>query len=1140
MTEPRPVQDADARARALDPQQSFITQAPAGSGKTGLLTQRFLRLLARVNHPEEIIAITFTRKAAGEMQARILEALEAAASDQPPQQEHERLTWECARAALARDRELGWSVRANPARLRVQTIDSLCAALARQMPLLSRFGAVPQTVEDARPLYIEAARRTIAELETGADWSAAIAHLVRHLDNRLEYLQSLIATMLARREQWLRHVADRSHPSIARENLEATLVCVVEEALVEVRGRLPVAWQETLLPLARYAAANLPDDDPVAACAGLRGWPAASSDARSQWESLAELLLTKEGEWRKQINKRQGFPAPGDGVDAGQKALFKDMKARMGEWLAAARTQEEARAALAELRQLPPQRYSDAEWATLQALFDLLPLSVAQLYLVFQERGQVDFTAMARAAIEALGTDEAPTDLALALDYRIRHLLVDEFQDTSLTQYALLERLTAGWQPGDGRTLFLVGDPMQSIYRFREAEVGLFLKARHQGIGQVALEFLQLAVNFRSQAGVVEWVNQAFPHILPHQDQVADGAVSYAVSTAHHAALPGAAVTLHPFLGQDTVAEARQVLEVIGQARAEQPQGSIAVLVRGRSHLVEIVAGLRASGLSFRAVEIEPLGHRPVIQDLLALTRALEHPADRIAWLTVLRAPWCGLALADLHALAGADFDSPLPVLLAAQAQHTGLSAAGRARLQGLWPILARALAERQRVSLRTAVEGVWLSLGGPACLEDATDLEDAEVYFRLLEALEEHGHAPDPALLEERVARLYALPDVRADAGIQLMTIHKSKGLEFDTVILPGLGRPPRGDAASLLECLERPREPEASDLLLAPIKAVGEDQNPIGVFLKRLTRRKGEYEDGRLLYVAATRAKHRLHLLGHVEVKDTDEGPALGSARAGSLLQRLWPVVERAFQAALARRAASQSEQENGAHDVAPATRIRRLPLDWQRPAPPPALELSLEARAPEPEEALEFTWAGETARHVGTVVHRFLQHFAATPPDFSAAATREHYRDLGRQWLRGLGVPGEHLDAAVAKTLEALNKVLDDERGRWILDPGHREARNEYALSGVLGGSIWHLVLDRTFVAADGTRWIIDYKTGSHAGGGREEFLDREQERYRAQLERYAALLQQLDPRPIRLGLYFPLMAAWREWGFMEPSG
>jgi ATP-dependent helicase/nuclease subunit A len=1139
MTE-RPVADAAARARALDPAHSFITQAPAGSGKTGLLTQRYLRLLARVEAPEEIIAITFTRKAAGEMQARILEALQAAESDQPPDKPHERLTWECARAALARDRERGWALRANPARLRVQTIDSLCAALARQMPLLSRFGSVPQTLDDATPLYIEAARRTIAELETGERWSDAITHLVKHLDNRLDYLQTLIATMLARREQWLRHVADRHHPSIARDNLEATLARVVEEALAELRERLPRDWQESLLPLARYAAANLPEEDPVAACAGLRWWPAASIDARAQWEGLAELLLTREGEWRKKVDKRHGFPAPGDGVDAGQKSLFKDMKARMGEFLVAARTQEEARAALAELRQLPPDRYSDAEWETLQALFDLLTLSAAQLQLVFQERGQVDFTAMARAAIDALGTDEAPTDLALALDYRIRHLLVDEFQDTSLTQYALLERLTAGWQPGDGRTLFLVGDPMQSIYRFREAEVGLFLKARHQGIGQVALEFLQLTVNFRSQAGVVDWVNQAFPRVLPAVDLVADGAVSYAASTASHAALDGPAVMVLPFFGRQSQAEAERVLALIHAARAEQPAGTLAVLVRGRSHLVDLVAALRQANVRFQAVEIEPLGHRPVIQDLLALTRALEHPADRIAWLALLRAPWCGLSLHDLHALAGADPHGPVPGLLAGHPGCEGLSPDGQARLRRAWPILATALAQRQRVRLRTAVEGTWLSLGGPACLDEATDLQDAEVFFQLLERLEENGHAPDLAVLEQQVARLFALPDVQADAGIQLMTIHKSKGLEFDTVIVPGLGRLPRHDDPSLLSCLERPREPGESDLLLAPIKAAGADGNAIGAYLNRLAARKSRYEDGRLLYVAATRAKRRLHLLGHVKVKDSDAGPELQPPPASTLLGSLWPAVEEEFRAAFAPGDAGAVTSGHTAVVLAPATGIRRLPLDWQRPVPPPALDIPLQARAPEPEEAVEFTWAGEAARHVGTVVHRMLQHSAAGLPDLTAPATQRHYQALARQWLRALGVPGDHLDTAVVKVLEALATVADDTRGRWILDPAHQEARNEYALTGQLDGRFLHVILDRTFIDADGMRWIIDYKTGSHGGGGLEDFLDREQERYRAQLERYALILQALDPRPIRLGLYFPLMAAWREWGFMEPSG
>ena len=124
---------------------------------------------------------------------------------------------------------------------------------------------------------------------------------------------------------------------------------------------------------------------------------------------------------------------------------------------------------------------------------------VAQLQVVFKERGSVDFSAISLAALTALGTDDAPTDLALYFDVKLRHILVDEFQDTSITQHNLLRKLTAGWETNDGRSLFVVGDPMQSIYRFRQAEVGLFLQSQLQGIGNIQLKPLQLTVNFRSE-----------------------------------------------------------------------------------------------------------------------------------------------------------------------------------------------------------------------------------------------------------------------------------------------------------------------------------------------------------------------------------------------------------------------------------------------------------------------------------------------------------------------------------------------------------------------------------------------------------------------------------------------------------------
>src|SRR5262249_42141041 len=149
-------------------------------------------------------------------------------------------------------------------------------------------------------------------------------------------------------------------------------------------------------------------------------------------------------------------------------------------------------------------------------------------------------------ALLALGNEGEPTDLMLALDYRIRHVLVDEFQDTSHSQFELLKRLTSGWEPGDGRTLFLVGDPMQSIYRFREADVALFVRAWNEGIGGVRLEPVALSANFRSDAGIVEWVNASFERIMPSEDDVTRGAVRYAPSHPVHPHA-GKAVHMHAF-----------------------------------------------------------------------------------------------------------------------------------------------------------------------------------------------------------------------------------------------------------------------------------------------------------------------------------------------------------------------------------------------------------------------------------------------------------------------------------------------------------------------------------------------------------------------------------------------------------------
>jgi ATP-dependent helicase/nuclease subunit A len=374
-------------------------------------------------------------------------------------------------------------------------------------------------------------------------------------------------------------------------------------------------------------------------------------DELPRWRALAAFLLTQDDTPRKTVTVNNGFPAG------------KEFKAQKDAMLAAlAGLDADAVAALIRLRQLPPPRHDDD--AIVRALARLMTLAAAELWLVFREAGEVDFGELAARAIGALGDELDPTELGLRLDWRIRHLLVDEFQDTSPTQVELLQRLTAGWSgdqgTGDGRTLFCVGDPMQSIYRFRQAEVGLFLRAKAQGIGGLRLDALRLSRNNRALPPVVAWINAGFPQLFPAHDEPLRGEIAYRPFVATREDLPDAGVTVHALCAErgdgEAAAriEAERVVAIIEAEWRADPARRIAVLVRARSHLAALVAAIRRHPAGWRhtAVEIEPLLGRQAVQDLISLTRALHHRGDRLHWLAILRAPWCGLTLADLHALA--------------------------------------------------------------------------------------------------------------------------------------------------------------------------------------------------------------------------------------------------------------------------------------------------------------------------------------------------------------------------------------------------------------------------------------------------------------------------------------------------------
>jgi ATP-dependent exoDNAse (exonuclease V) beta subunit len=1128
--------DREARRRAIEPTGSFIVQAPAGSGKTSLLTLRFLRLLADVDCPEQIVAITFTRKAATEMRHRILGALEMAALPLPEGAEsHVRELHRHAGTALARSRERGWGLEHNPARLHVQTIDGLNHWLARRLPLAARIGTTAALVDDARPLYAEAARRTVAMLDEDSAVSSSLERLARALDHDPRMLGQLIEGMLGARELWLPKLMNAQAGPALRAEFDRLLRGALEAELTDVRRALAIVDWQPLLAICRAAAAAGAAEGPVLPLAPLHDLPPPTADAVAQWCALAELLLkaAPATELRRTVGARQGFLPASDG------AGWKLIKQRMASFLDACAECAGIADALVRLRALPPAALTDGQWERIDALSSVLPHAVAELLALFAERDNLDHPAVAAAARDALGAETAPTELALALDYRIRHLLVDEYQDTSPSQEALLKLLVAGWQPGDGRSLFCVGDPMQSIYAFREADVTLFLEAQRRGVGAVALTPERLGRNFRSGAAIVDWVNATFSALLPPSDDFERGAVRYSPAAAAGPGDAGDGVRVHPLLDADERRMAAEVTRIVEEAlRSGDAASTIAILVRGRPSLPPILAALRDAGIEYRGVELESLLDRPAMRDLVALAQAMLHEGNRTAWLAVLRAPWCGLTLADLLCLAPADRTISMRRQINDDALLGSLPAESAARVVRLRSVLESAIAGRGQRSLGGWLKGAWLALDGPATIGDASDVSNAELLFGALDRLElEAGCTPEASAIDDAVAGVMASPVGSEAARVQVMTIHRAKGLEFDTVILPDLQRGARTTDRPLLYWTSVATGPGKRGLVLASRTDAAEGDGAADAlerWMRRLGAEREALELGRVAYVAATRARRRLYLVGTASCRRTDHGPVLRRPRMTSLLGFLWPVLSSEYERALAARAAAP----DAARALAAGRRRltapppRRLVAGFVSPAPaePPRTAQLRISGEPEGSIRPEFDWAGDIAQAVGQVVHFELQRIAESgvmPVAGDPPAAR------WRRQLRELGIDDEHLPAALARIGHAMATVGRSERAAGLLDPAAQDARSELALTAVIDGVLQSLRIDRTFVDRDGVRWIVDWKTSTHEGGDRDAFLDNELQRYRGQLERYARVMRLVDPdRPQRVGLYFPLLDAWRE--------
>lgn len=1183
-----PVPDEAERTRALDTASSWIVEAPAGSGKTGLLMQRYLKLLASdsVTHPEEVLAITFTRKATAELRARVLEQLEEAQAAMPLGDDtphFRRATREYALQVLARDRALGWALLDDPNQLRIRTIDSVCGEIARTLPLLSGSGGIGSPVDDARPLYRLAARRTVMQLG-GPDrvLHDALHTILLHRDGNLGNVESLLATMLAQREQWAELVPlDRASLSeevldrVIRPRLEANLERVVCAGLTQALSSIP---SDVLHELALFAqriagSADHPADSAIAVCASRSLPPEAIALHLEHWVALIHLLLVKDGAPRKSFPSNSLTFTLSKPEQAQLRAIISHLPA------------DDRLAALHAVRALPPARYPEHQWNVAKALFRLLLHALAELKLLFAERHECDFSEMSLAARAALHEAGGAADLSSSDGRTLRHLLVDEMQDTSSAQYDLLELLTHSWD-GHSQTVFLVGDPKQSIYIFRQARVERFLRTvREQRLGDVPLGALQLTANFRSKSELVEQYNHDFAKLFPspaelHGENVEED-VPFVAASAIRGSSNKQGVTWHAAVLNGKGAEARrkralgealEIRRVVEDWRARPLPESrkepwrIAILARARHHLAPTLAEFQSSAnghpIPFRAVDVEQLGERQEVLDAFALTRALLHPSDRTAWLATLRAPWCGLAAADLLALTGEGASSTAEQARAVtipwciRYRTPFLSAEGQRLLQRVAPILFTAQEQAGRLILPQLVERTWLSLAGDVSLR-ADQRANVQRYFALLRKVLATGDHLNLQMLSDSLKELYAEPG-SDPLAVEMMTIHKAKGLEWDVVVVPALERQGQVSRYELLNWLELDSaRDDGGTVLLAPIAETGDSPNKLSKWIRDTRSRREEAERKRLLYVACTRAREELHLFGACERK---KGGEL-TPGTGTLLQSFWPAAAPEF--APFTQTWIGEKPENGAADQPEAPSadeeifaiaasadddpprrsfplLTRLPPHFHlrkrfaeaagtrlsHPVPPTAASISFER--PEGSFAI---------RAFGNTVHRFLELIAKRLAEGSSVAELQQQLPSWKGRLEAAlfseGLPPALCAREALRASGMLASALADPVGSWILTP-HPGASSEAALTLASESGAATMRVDRTFRAGpqplslgDNTLWIVDFKTTEQGSRTPTRFEEEERAKYGPQLASYATLLRatQQQTHSIMLGLYYP---------------
>jgi len=1054
------VNDQKQRDKALDLSSSFIVQAPAGSGKTELITQRYLKLLGTADEPENILVMTFTNRAVDELKHRIISSLNRA-KKKPPLEEYQRKTYNLASDVLKQSKRRGWDLINHSSRLKIITIDSLSNLIVSRFPSLDQL-IPPRTMVDSfeyEKIYRQAAEDTLLLIKDD-EYQKIISSVLLYLDNDIERFYRLIEQMLAKREQWLPKIF--SEGALDVSHLEAFSNQLIAEHLEDLRFYAEKILGPNFFNLLKE---NIRED--VSKIQSLPGTEASDLD---EWKIISELLITKNnGNWRKRVDVKIGFTPE-----------LSEEKAKLKEILEGLDPNLKFKELLINLDYLPSNNFSDSINKSILDIVQVLKLSVAKLKIIFDKECLQDFSEVNIQAINALDSREQVSDIALLLDYQIKHILIDEFQDTSYSQLNLIERLIEGWQQDDGRTMFLVGDPMQSIYRFRESQVGIFINAVRNGIRNLEIKSLILNTNFRSNKSIVQKNNEIFSKIFPQNDDLLKGAIQYSTSNSFSGKEQKEAVSFCPLRPNNDLEEADEIYKIINQSLLESPQKEIAILVRSRSHLKEISSILKKNNINFESIKTENLRSNLFTRDLLSLSRALLSLGDKLAWLSILRSPWCGLRLSDLLILSESNDQTIFSQLMDLE-YRKGMSSEGIERSLHLFLATRDAIFSEGKFSF---VERFSYALS-QLCNDNELTKIERTIKTQFLELLNycEMNQNLNVKAIDSMVQELYA---PSSPSNVKLMTIHQAKGLEFDTVIIPGLGKKGKSDSLPLMQIQEFPD----SQVLLSPIKSSYESkENETYLYLQYLNKEQSHFELMRLLYVAMSRAKSKVYLLGGVS--------KTGKATSGSFLALLSEHYEEELDLDLDLDI-NQSEKKLGAINAPKLLRIKTLDSHSNQ---------SIGKTDDQKNHPKSFDLIYQSA--LGTIVHHYLELGEFNPLD-KTVETR----------LREMGAPSKLLKSYTTLILDILSKTKHDDNFEWIF-----KYRDSTEVEAEYRNSKHSVVIDRLFID-QGILWIIDFKTASlNKNETIDEYIKRQKHTHQSQIKKYKEVLSDVFNLPCKSAIYCP---------------